>query len=527
MDGEVPLERAVYWLPHLVAGASTALVALYILKRRVIPGAAALVVLMLAMTEWAVGSGLQLMSTSLPAKIFWAKAQYLGIIITPCASLFFVCQYSGVRAWLRWPYVLLVSVLPLASFALVLSYPANQLMWSSVTLDRSGPFPMAVFGYGSWFWFWTAYADLLLFVSVALLVRTYIGSSRLYRRQVSVLLIGLSAPWIGNTVYLAGLSPVPNMDPTPVFFLITGLALAWGLYRFRLQDIVPVAREVVFEGMKDGAVVLDAFDRIVDVNPMAQMIVGRSQADLIGHPVQEVFSEHSGLVDGFSASGEVHKELAMGGGETVRHYDIMLSPLFDSRKHFLGRLLVLRDISERKHAEEELRRLATTDSLTELFNRRHFLELAQREVVRANRYKRPLSLMMMDIDHFKKVNDSYGHDAGDRVLVHLARIGLEQIRDVDIFGRIGGEEFAILLPDTDLASGGEAAERLRREVAGTVVEVNGQQVRITISIGVSTLTESIQDLDALMISADRALYSAKWKGRNKVCYADVRAEARS
>jgi diguanylate cyclase (GGDEF)-like protein len=156
-----------------------------------------------------------------------------------------------------------------------------------------------------------------------------------------------------------------------------------------------------------------------------------------------------------------------------------------------------------------------------MFNRGHFLELSKREVGRALRYRRPLSLLMIDIDHFKRVNDNFGHDAGDKVLQNFAVIGRDQIRDVDIFGRLGGEEFAILLPDTGFSSAGEVAERLRQAVEEASVRVNDNIAKVTISIGVSTVSASIQNLDILMSSADKALYKAKWEGRNKVCYADI------
>ena len=516
-------ESAGYWVPCLMAGALTAGVALYVWRKRVIPGATALFILMIAATVWAVGNALEIMSSQLAYKLFWAKFQYVGVVTTPLACFAFVLQYSGQSKWLNWQTFLFLILIPFVTLFLVWSYPRNNLVWSEVALETGGPFPMAGFYYGSWFWVWTAYAYLLLLLSVILLVQTFVRSPPLYRKQVSVLLVGVAVPWIGNLIYVFELSPIIHLDITPFAFSVTGLALAWGLMRFRLQDIVPIARETIFEGMRDGVLVLDARDRIVDINPTARRIVGSSSSEVIGRPVKEIFSGRQGLVDSYDGSGEVHRELSMGGGEAEKFYDLVMSPLYDRRKHHIGRLLVLRDISDRKHAEEELRRLATTDSLTKMFNRGHFLELSKREVGRALRYRRPLSLMMIDIDHFKRINDNYGHDAGDRVLQSFAVIGRNQIRDVDIFGRLGGEEFAILLPDTDFSSAGEVAERLRREVENTRVSVEHDTAKITISIGVSTVSGSIQDLDSLMISADKALYKAKWEGRNKVRYADISA----
>ncbi len=159
---------------------------------------------------------------------------------------------------------------------------------------------------------------------------------------------------------------------------------------------------------------------------------------------------------------------------------------------------------------------AHTDALTGLANRRRFIEIAEAELVRSRRYDAPLSLLMLDIDHFKEVNDAHGHRAGDRVLQQLARTCLEVLRNVDVVGRVGGEEFAILLPETAMPGAVDVAERLREAVEmAKVAREEGVPLRITVSIGVATLA-GLENLDTLMSQADYALYDAKHRGRNRV-----------
>jgi diguanylate cyclase (GGDEF)-like protein len=161
---------------------------------------------------------------------------------------------------------------------------------------------------------------------------------------------------------------------------------------------------------------------------------------------------------------------------------------------------------------------AHTDPLTGLANRRHFFEAADAELARSRRYEAPLSLLMLDIDRFKEVNDAHGHRAGDRVLQKLAQTCLEVLRNVDVVGRVGGEEFAILLPETASEGAVEVAERLRAAVeAAEVVREEGVPIRVTVSIGAATLAGNA-NLDTLMSQADDALYDAKHRGRNRVCY---------
>lgn len=172
---------------------------------------------------------------------------------------------------------------------------------------------------------------------------------------------------------------------------------------------------------------------------------------------------------------------------------------------------------------EDTRRLATMDPLTNIYNRRHFYELAHREFERSHRYHHPLSAIMFDLDHFKQVNDTYGHAAGDQVLQTIAETCQSKLRKSDIFGRYGGEEFIVIMPETDEQRAWNVAERLRRSVARTSIRINGGEISITISLGVATLSKDLlyndlpgDMLEKLIDNADQALYQAKQAGRNRV-----------
>jgi diguanylate cyclase (GGDEF)-like protein len=178
---------------------------------------------------------------------------------------------------------------------------------------------------------------------------------------------------------------------------------------------------------------------------------------------------------------------------------------------------IVTDVTERKETEEKLRQQATADPLTGIFNRRHFFELAEKELARSRRYSRPLSVLIFDIDHFKKVNDTYGHAVGDQALCTLVAECQAGLRENDVFARYGGEEFIILLPESDLEQAGQMAERIRMRLAGTApLEVGAASVPLTASFGVSSLDDESLSLDELILRADSALYDAKEAGRNRV-----------
>lgn len=185
-------------------------------------------------------------------------------------------------------------------------------------------------------------------------------------------------------------------------------------------------------------------------------------------------------------------------------------------KYVMSRSTVF-DIRERKAMELELQKLANTDTLTGLNNRRHFYELANTELARTRRFKTPLSLLMIDIDHFKIINDTHGHAMGDTVLQHLANLMKSSLRGMDITARLGGEEFAILLPHTASAQATELAEKIRQKIAGeSMPNPQGNDVKFTVSIGVDEWREGDTDLDTLIKRCDIAMYQAKNSGRNRV-----------
>jgi diguanylate cyclase (GGDEF)-like protein len=187
--------------------------------------------------------------------------------------------------------------------------------------------------------------------------------------------------------------------------------------------------------------------------------------------------------------------------------------------------LIIRDITDRREAGENLRRSTSCDHLTGLMNRRAFFEAAQLELQRWDRAPRELSLIMFDADHFKQINDSRGHPAGDAVLRALAASMGAIFRQTDLVARMGGEEFVVMLPSTGAAGALIVATRLLRAVEAQIVTVDGGDIRYTISAGVATMSADVSGLDALIKRADDALYDAKRKGRNRAeCWSSTRTD---
>ena len=194
-----------------------------------------------------------------------------------------------------------------------------------------------------------------------------------------------------------------------------------------------------------------------------------------------------------------------------------IRPLAEGGDDRVTRLLGgVQDITDRKLLEEELHALATTDSLTGVLNRRRFLDRAREEFQAARRYGRELAFLMLDVDHFKRINDAHGHQQGDEVLRRLSRFCVDTLRQTDLFGRLGGEEFAAVLGEAGPETAAQTAERIRSGLAGMAVPLPRGTLHFAVSGGLALLQADDTDLEALMQRADEALYTAKRRGRNRV-----------
>lgn len=341
-----------YALPLLAAAAVSGAVALYAWWRREASGARAVALLMLAVSVWSLGYALEFSASDLGSKVFWAKVEYLGIVTVPVAWLVFALRYTGRARWLTRRNLAVLAGIPFITLLLVATNEAHGLVWSRTALDPSGTFLLV--DHGAWFWVYWAYSYLLLLFGTFFLVSMLIRSPGLYRRQVWALLVAVAAPWVGNAMYVFGLNPLPNLDLTPFAFLFSGIALAWGLFRFRLLEIVPVARDAVIEGMDDGVIAVDLRGRVVDLNPAAQRILDHPASEVLGSALALVAPDLDALIEGYGASSEAHKEVELGGGPARRSYDLTLSSLRDREGRRTGWLLMLHDVTERKRVEREL-----------------------------------------------------------------------------------------------------------------------------------------------------------------------------
>ena len=369
--------------------------------------------------------------------------------------------------------------------------------------------------HGIWFYVHTIYSCCLILAATAILAFTLTQ----FRQHKQTLLAAIFAPLIGvmaNLFYLSPANPSPWFDMTTLGFVAGVWILERGILKKDGLKALPVVREHLVEQLADPVLVITNEGIIVDANSSALAAWSAPNRDVVYGNISAIMEQipKRELLDQVK-----NRETIINGHE----YEISATRL-DPTNPNTDIALVFRNITERRKQErqlatmaKELEEFAHTDALTGLFNRRFFTRRLQEEFARVRRHRSVLSVLMFDLDHFKKVNDTYGHDCGDAVLTAIADVANQVKRETDTIARVGGEEFAFLLPATDKDGALMLANRLRKAIEDYPYrDVLDVPMRVTASIGVATVTRSDTASELLKV-ADRALYRAKKKGRNRVC----------
>ena len=349
------LQFTPYVLPLIILAAVTTWLVVFAVQRRHVTGARSLAWLLGLQTWWLLSYAFQIAGTDLQIIIIGSNLVFISVAFVPVAWLAFAVDYSGYGRLLTWRNLLLVCVIPAVTQGIMWADPVLRLFRTEVYVQEYAAFWAMRETWGPWYTVHAAYSYVLIGVGIVLLARMFFRSKGLYRGQAATLLIGALIPLIVNLAFVVFFPQAFALDPTPFSFVVTGVMFSLGLFRFRLLDVVPLARDAVVEGMPDGVLVLDGQDRIVDANPAARrMLQGKAEL-VIGQSAAAVFPEYTDWV-AQAADAEVQVEITLGRAEAHGLYEVHLSPLYDRHRQLIGRLLLVRDITARKHAEQALER---------------------------------------------------------------------------------------------------------------------------------------------------------------------------
>ncbi len=522
---------------HVVSAAMlVALLALVALNRRE-PLAPWLASVFAALLLWTVAYAFELASGSVADKIAWANPQFIGATLMALLWFYAMRRMAAARRLPLWANVSLWFVC-LVIIVCAFANPGHLFRGQPV-LDRSGPIAFLDADYGPlYFGLWMPYSYGLLLAALLTLIRASLHGPQLVRARCRLLTVATLLPMLVGILFITGALPWPHFNPAISSLSVSAVLCAVALLRYGLLDLTPLARETVIEQLADPLIVTDARGLLCDFNPAARRVLPELRHEELGRPLAAVLSGHpevlralhgsrrvaedSGAEDGLTGGEQQSLRLEVGAGGAgglvdLRHFTLRVTPVVRRTGLRIGEAIMLHDVTRNMRLYEEARRLASTDELTGLLSRRRLLELGLREVVRARRHGQGLCVMLLDVDRFKLVNDRHGHAAGDAVLRALGRCVRSELRECDLVGRYGGDEFCAVLPGLDAAAAWDIAERLRTAISRLVVEHEGSLIRPTVSVGVASATRGEDvSLDGLMRVADEALYEAKNSGRDRV-----------
>ena len=485
-------------------------------------GYAAFLFLFMTIFMYTVGYIFELSSNTAETIFLSLKIEYLGAPLIAVFWFLFALYYNNYSIKNK-AVMALLFIVPITTIVMLYTNEHHYFHYKTFTIDTSGPFPVAITQKGWWYYVDFVYKMIVAFAGLALFAFSYGKTTGYRRRQAKTIFIGALSLWVGNFLQTLGIAPY-GIDIEP-FILSAALPLSgFAMSRLRMFDLVPIARDKVFKTMSASVIVLDERQRVVDFNDSAVSILPALSDDAIGMDVAAVFPEHSTLdMPALTHNEEVEITLPVAGG--MRFYSVSCARVGDTGKDS-GLIVSLYDITESKEMLKKMHRLASLDALTQVFSRWFFMDAFPREIERCKVAGGSLSLILLDIDHFKQVNDRHGHLTGDCVLRTVTAMLRQKLGKDALLGRYGGEEFSILLPGVEQEEAAAVAESLRGAAAGAETTLDETVVRVTISLGVAGVEfvpgatqglENAKICDSLILAADTALYRAKQEGRNRVC----------
>jgi diguanylate cyclase (GGDEF)-like protein len=457
-------------------------------------------------------------ATTLPHALFWLHIEFLALPFIPPLWLLTSIRHNGERFNL-----VAIFAIPVLCLAAHFTNQWHGWFYLSVDFVRDGPFWELSFKRGPFALLENTYL-LFSFVAAAWLYLSQLrNSSTLFRKQAMIMLSSSILPVTFYFLYLVGLSPW-GLDITPFSFPLCAALYYYGLFSLGVFDLTPTARNLVFQGMRDAVLILDNRSRLLDFNAAATLLLPALDNRSVGQHVSTTLSTYPTLLSFLIGAHSGELQLADGSkGSEGLYLNVRAFPLLSGTRK-LGHASILADITDQVQLREELRVHAETDALTGIANRRRFLDSFDQEYDHALQLGRSLSLMLIDLDHFKSINDRFGHPTGDGVLFSAAGRLQSCLRAGDLLARFGGEEFSILLPSTDAEDALLCAERLLAAISNHPITVDGYHLPLTVSIGLvtcNTQDPNVPGVTRLLKEADLALYRAKAGGRNRVIVAET------
>lgn len=522
----------VYVLPHTIAAVVLLALSFYSMRSRHIPMATPFALLVLSAALWCIFYSLEICTIDFELKLFWAQARFIGL--APLSTLWLVVgiQLDGTIRWFRGARWLILAVVPVAVIILSLTSSHHTLFRHSYSMLMNDHFSVIFFKNGPLFWVYASYSYIMAILTGILVYRSFRGRNPIRRRQTALVMSSIGLFIAIDILFQAGITPIKHYTLSPAALAVSGLLLSIAVFQYRILDLAPITRAMVMDGIADIILIADDKDHMIEFNRAAAEAFGLDSASATGMSIQTVHPFFTDLSR--FEKGVINAEINIKGAD--QDFEVLSKPVFFGKKHVVGTLLHLRNVSEHKRMEREIRQVnadlldnikkieslqmqlrdqAIRDPLTGLYNRRYLDEMIDYHFSLGQRTGK-LSFVMIDMDYFKSVNDSYGHQAGDTLLKTLAVLLTEKTRKSDVVYRYGGEEFLVMMNGVSGQLAYNLVESIRIAFESLTTKHDNLEIRATLSAGVASYPDHGDDAWNIIRLADEAMYHAKSTGRNRV-----------
>lgn len=458
-------------------------------------------------------SAFGLTATSLEQIKFWTIIQYVGMPTSVPLGLLFIMKYLGMNITRK--RIIALLTIPIISLIMVATNDWHHFHYRVFEIDPILGFPYVHQEIGIWYMIHGVFTFGCMFVAFLLVVFRWKETEKAYLPQLISLIIGQLIPMLTAFIYLIGFTP-PGIDPVPMVLWLSSLLYLWAISSSRLFTLMPIAKDTIFNSINDGVIVLDESYRLIEYNQASKCMFPRLDKSMFGMDFDRVWFEQSGESFPFQLNTACTQEFKLAIDDSERIYQVRTSSLQHANNN-KGLLIIFTDITELKMLQVKLEHQAYYDELTQIFNRRAFFQQCEQNFTRAKENSMPFTIILADVDHFKKVNDTYGHYIGDQLLVHVTKVFQSQLRKDILFARYGGEEFVLALDGYTILEGKELANQLRRFLETQPLITHEGVISVTLSFGVAEASKDKEEtLYQVLNKSDKALYSAKRDGRNQV-----------
>ena len=480
-------------------------------------GAIQLAWLIFFLLIWAIGTFFEMSVIKSEIKILWRNITQIGVFMTPLAMIAFVRVYTDDKSKIIKGITYSLLFIQITTILLIFTNPYHHLMRINIEVIDTGK-EMSIHVIQTTLGMIVVSLNYIIvtLAEIKLVIFRKTISKHL-KKQVLLVMIGMLLPLVFGVIKGMWLDDMGIVIPISALFIPGGLCLVFGIFRYELLSISPIARDKVFNTIDAGLIVFNPEGKIIDINyAVEEYFQGNVSKETIENLIINNYPRLYKAITNMSKDQmEVYYEVS---NRTVL-FQIKVHVLETANKLKVGTVIILRDITREKEKTTELIKKAEYDGLTKVYNRAHFVESIDKIMKIDNIRDNEVFLLVLDLDYFKNINDTYGHSSGDYILKNVVIILAKHIREFDMIGRLGGEEFGVLLRKCNKDNAMNIANRINRSIENHEFNFHNNKMKITASIGVVGNKEELdKDFDSMFIKADKALYQAKEAGRNTVKY---------